>query len=124
MTTRRSQRGDVPVGCLLGGVVLLIVVLVAIKVTPVVVNVGELDNAISTLADRANRREYNDKRILADILQKAESLDLPVAKKNVKIKRTSNRIKITVIYTIPIEFPGYTFMWHKEHFEDRPLFYG
>ncbi len=124
MTSWRSQRGDVPVGCLLGGVVLLIVVLVAIKITPVVLNVGELDNKISTLADRANRREYNDKRILKDILQKAESLDLPVAKKNVKIKRTSNRIKITVIYTIPIEFPGYTFMWHKEHFEDRPLFYG
>jgi hypothetical protein len=124
MTSWRSQRGDVPVGCLIGGVVLLIVILVAIKVTPVVVNVGELDNTISTLADRANRREYHDKRILAEILRKAESLDLPVAKKNVKIKRTSNRIKITVIYTIPIEFPGYTFMWHKEHFEDRPLFYG
>ena len=124
MTSWRSQRGDVPVGCLIGGVVLLIVVLVAIKVTPVVLNVGELDNKISTLADRANRREYNDKRILAEILKKAELLDLPVAKKNVKIKRTSNRIKITVIYTIPIEFPGYTFMWHKEHFEDRPLFYG
>jgi len=87
-------------------VVLLIVVLVAIKAAPVVVNVGELDNTISVLADRANRREYNDKRILAEILRKAESLDLPVAKKNVKIKRTSNRIKITVIYTIPIEFPG------------------
>ena len=124
MKSWRTQRGDVPVGCLVAGVVLLIVVLVAIKVTPVVLNVGELDNKISTLADRANRREYNDKRILSEILQKAESLDLPVTKTNVKIKRTSNRIKITVIYTIPIEFPGYTFMWRKEHFEDRPLFYG
>lgn len=123
MRSWRSQRGDVPVGCLIGGVVLLIVVLVAIKVAPVIVNVGELDNKISVLADRANRREYNDKRILSEILRSAESLDLPVTKKNVKIKRTSNRIKVTVIYDLPIEFPGYTFMWHKEHFQDRPLFY-
>ena len=123
MKSWRSQRGDVPVGCLVGGAVLLIVVLVAIKVAPVVVNVGELDNTISVLADRANRREYNDKRILSEILRKAEALDLPVTKKKVKIKRTSNRIKITVIYDIPLDFPGYTFMWHKEHFQDRPLFY-
>jgi len=123
MRSWRSQRGDVPVGCLVGGAVLLVVVLIAIKVAPVILNVGELDNAISVLADRANRREYNDKRILSEILKKAESLDLPVTKKKVKIKRTSNRIKITVIYDIPLEFPGYTFIWHKEHFEDRPLFY-
>jgi len=123
MRSWRSQRGDVPVGCLVGGAVLLVVVLIAIKVAPVILNVGELDNAISVLADRANRREYNDKRILSEILKKAESLDLPVTKKKVKIKRTSNRIKITVIYDIPLEFPGYTFIWHKEHFQDRPLFY-
>ena len=57
------------------------------------------------------------------ILEKAEVLDLPVTKKNVKIARTSNRIKVTVTYVMEIEFPGYTYVWHKEHFHDRPLFY-
>jgi hypothetical protein len=123
MKTWRFQRGDVPVGCLVGMVVALIVVLVAIKVTPLVISVGELDKEISVLADRANRREYKDARILADILTKAEALDLPVTKKDVKIKRTSKRIKITVTYDIPIEFPGYTYVWHKEHYHDRPLIY-
>ena len=123
MTTWRYQRGDVPIGCLVGGVVGLIVMLVAIKVVPIMINVGELDKEISVLADRANRREYHDERIRKDILAKAESLDLPVTKKNIDIKRSSNRIKITVRYTVPIEFPGYTYMWHKEHFQDRPLFY-
>ena len=123
MKTWRFQRGDVPVGCLVGMVLALIVVLIAIKVTPLVVNVGQLDKEISVLADRANRREYNDQRILATILEKAEALDLPVTKKNVTIKRTSKRIKITVTYDIPIEFPGYTYVWHKEHFHDRPLIY-
>ena len=121
MKTWRFQRGDVPIGCLVGMVVTLVVVLIAIKVTPWVINVGELDKEISVLADRANRREYKDPRILADILQKSEALDLPVTKKDVTIKRTSKRIKITVEYDLPIQFPGYTYVWHKRHYHDRQL---
>lgn len=124
MKTWRYQRGDVPVGCLVGGAVALIVILVAIKVAPIMIHVGELDKQIGVYADRANRREYNDKRIERAILTKAEQLDLSVTKKDISIKRTSNRIKITVVYDIPIEFPGYTYVWHKEHFHERPLFYG
>ncbi|MDX2437726.1 MAG: hypothetical protein QNL88_11815 [Acidobacteriota bacterium] len=121
MKTWRFQRGDVPIGCLVGMVVTLVVVLIAIKVTPWVINVGELDKEISVLADRANRREYKDPRILADILQKSEALDLPVTKKDVTIKRTSKRIKITVEYDLPIQFPGHTYVWHKKHYHDRQL---
>jgi hypothetical protein len=124
MKTWRYQRGDVPVGCLVGGLVALIVALIGIKVAPIMINVGELDKQIGVYADRANRREYNDKRIERAILSKAETLDLPVTKKDIKIQRTSNRIKITVTYDVPIEFPGYTYVWHKEHFHERPLFYG
>jgi hypothetical protein len=123
MTRWRYQRGDVPVGCLVGGVVAIVVVLVAIKVAPIMIHVGELDKEISNLADRANRREYTDQRIRHDILERAELLDLPVTKKSVNIKRTSNRIKVTVRYTIPIDFPGYTYVWNKEHYHERPLFY-
>jgi hypothetical protein len=124
MTTWRYQRGDVPVGCLVGGLVALIVVLISIKVAPIMIHVGELDREISSLADRANRREYTDQRIRKSILEKAEELDLPVdKKKGVDIKRTSNRIKVTVRYTIDIEFPGYTYVWDKEHYHERPLFY-
>jgi hypothetical protein len=123
MNRWRYQRGDVPIGCLVGGVVMVIVVLVAIKVTPIVLNVGELDREISALTDRANRREYNDERIQKSILAKAESLDLPVTKKNLSIKRTSNRIHVVVTYDIDIVFPGYTYVWHKVHDQERPLFY-
>lgn len=123
MRTWRYQRGDVPVGCLVGGVVAIVVVLISIKVVPIMVNVGELDKEIGILADRANRREYNDQRIRKDILVKAESLDLPVNRKSVDIRRTSNRIKITVRYTLDVEFPGYTYVWNKEHYHERPLFY-
>jgi hypothetical protein len=57
MKTWRYQRGDVPVGCLVGGLVALIVALIGIKVAPIMINVGELDKQIGVYADRANRRE-------------------------------------------------------------------
>jgi len=123
MKTWRFQRGDVPIGCLVGLVVALLVTLISIKVVPIRINVGEFDKEIAALADRANRREYNDKRILRDILSDAEKLDLPVTKKDVVIKRTASRIKIDVVYDLEIEFPGYTYIWHKEHHHDRPIFY-
>ena len=123
MKTWRSQRGDVPVGCLVGGVVVVVVILIAIKVAPLTIAVGEFDKEIGVLADRANRREYNDQRILQSILNKAQNLDLPVTKKEVDIKRTSTRIKIRVIYDVIIDFPGYTYVWHKEHFHERPIFH-
>jgi len=102
-------------------VVVLLLVMVSIKVAPVMINVGELDKEIKTLADRGNRREYKDERIIRDILSKADALDLPVTKDDITIKRTSSRIKITVTYDVVITFPGYTYVWHKRHYEDRPL---
>ena len=121
MSKWQFQRGDVPVGCLVGLVVALAVVLISIKMAPVAIHMGELDKEISVLADRANRRDYKDPRIINDILYQAEKLDLPVTKKDIKINRTSSRIKIDVTYEVPIDFPGYTYVWHKEHHHDRPL---
>ena len=121
MRTWRFQRGDVPIGCLVGMVVLLAVVLVSIKVTPAIISVGELEREIAVLADRANRREYTDQRIQRDILAEAERLDLPVTKKDVSINRTRHHIKIRVRFDYPLEFPFYTYVWNKEIYEDRPL---
>lgn len=124
MSSWRRQRGDVPVGCLVGFVVAVLVALIAIKVTPIMITVGELDKTIKANADRANVIGYTDKQIRKNILDKALELDLPVNSKAIWINRTATRIKIRVTYDVPIEFPGYTYVWHKEHLEDRLIFSG
>jgi hypothetical protein len=122
MKGRRGQRGDVPVGCLVGFLVAVIVALIAIKVTPVMVSVGEFDKYIKAQADRANNIHHTDKVIRKNILGKASDLDIPINAKSIWIKRSSSRFKVRVTYDITIDFPGYTYVWHKEHYEDRPLF--
>lgn len=119
---RRRERGDVPVGCLIGLVVLGLAVLIGIKAAPVMLHVGELDNEIGNLADRAGRRDYKDARIIRDILIKADAVDLPVTKDSIKIKRSSSRFKIWVTYQKDIDFMFYTYHWNKEHYHDRPVF--
>jgi hypothetical protein len=118
----RWQRGDVPVGCLIGFVVAVLIALVAIKVAPVMVNLGEFDKYVKLQADKSNVMGYTDKIIRRNVLLKASDLDIPINSKSIWIKRTSNRFKIRVTYDYAIEFPGYTYVWHKEHYEDRPLF--
>jgi hypothetical protein len=122
MRNRRFERGDVPVGCIVGLLVLLVVILISFRAVPLMINVGELDREISILADRANRLEYNDERILKDILYRAEALLLPVTEENVKIERTHAHINIWVEYTLEVDLFVYTYVWNKKHHETRPLF--
>ena len=124
MNPHRRQRGDVPVGCLVGFVAAVLIAVLAIKVVPIMVDVGEFDKEIKNNAERANNIGYSDKRIRANILDKADELDIPINSKSVWIKRTATRIKIRVTYDYPIEFPGYTYVWKKVHEEERIIFAG
>ncbi len=122
MNRWRTQRGDVPIGCLIGFVVAIVVGLIAIKTVPVITAVGEFDKEIKAQAERAGVPRHDDTYIRKYVLLSAEEHDIPINAKSIWIKRTATRIKIRVTYDLPIEFPGYTYIWHKEHSEDRPLF--
>ena len=122
MTDWRFQKGELNIGCIFAAIVMLVVVVVAINVVPPLINIGELQNEIVDCADRANRRDYTDKRIVTKILDRAEELRLPVAKDNIKVKRSKSHIDVTVEYTLNIEIVFYTYTLHKVHRETRPLY--
>jgi len=119
---RSRERGDVPVGCIVGLIVMGLALLISIKVVPVMLHVGDLQNTVESLADRSGRRDYNDARIIRDILQTAQNKNLPVTKKDIKIERNSAYTKIWVKFTVEIDFGVYTYVWKKEIYEDRPVF--
>jgi hypothetical protein len=51
-----NQRGDVPVGCLIGFAVMVVVAIIAMNAIPAQLELGEFEKRIEELADRANRR--------------------------------------------------------------------
>lgn len=116
------QRGQINAGCFLALAVVAIVVIIGMRTIPVIVNVGDMQKQIELLAERATLSTYTNKKIQGRIYQKAEELGLPVKPGNIKIERSSQEIHIVVEYDLDIDFPGYTYHWHKVHDVRRPLF--
>ena len=117
---RRGQRGEGQMGCLMGVILMAIGIFIAYKMVPVKIRAAELRQEVVDQAKAAGMR--GDDRILAAILRKAEDNNLPVAKEDVSIHRTANTISVSVDYTVPIDFPGFTYQWHFHHEASNPIF--
>ena len=120
MVRSRRERGEGQFGCLVGLVVLLIAGLIAYRLIPVKVRAAELRDTVVDESKSAG--QHSDKQIKQAILHKAKQLELPVDEKDVKVNRSANYIRVNVSYTVPVEFPGYTYNWKFEHKYENPVF--
>ncbi len=121
MARRSAERGESNLGCIIWLVVLALAVLVCWKMIPVKVNSAEMADYLVEVAQfqAAGRPPEELKKL---ILNRAAELGLPLLKENVTVVRTGDRIRMTVDYTVPVDFPGYTYNWHFRHEVDRPIF--
>jgi hypothetical protein len=120
MRRSRRERGEGQFGCIIGLIVLAVVGYIAFKVIPIKVKSAELRQEIVDQARSAGNR--SEGKIRYNIMKKAEELNLPLADKDLKIQQSSERIRISAEYTVPVEFPGYTWMWKYSHRAENPLF--
>jgi hypothetical protein len=118
---RRSERGGSNLGCILWLVALGLVVLIAWKAIPVKIRSTELYDHMEELAKFAAARTPPDE-LEKSILDRARQLDIPLDKEHVLVERKGDRIYMEVEYSIPVEFPGYTWQWHFKQKLDRPIF--
>jgi hypothetical protein len=120
MRMSRRERGEGQFGCLVGLILLALAIFVAWKMIPIKVKAAEVRAAMVDEAKSAGT--HNDDRIRAGILAKAREDSLPLTEKDIVIVRANGEITVTVTYTVPIEFPGYTYNWHIEHSATNPIF--
>jgi len=90
------------------------------KAVPIKVNSAELYDYMTEQAQFAYRASAA--QLKQRILERADQLDLPLKAKNLEVTKTNRRVRIVCHYTVPIEFPGYTYYWKFEHEVDRPVF--
>ena len=121
MRRRTAERGEGNLGCILWVLVLAVAVLIAWKAIPVKVNSSELADYLDELA-RFNAARESAEDLQARILTRANELNLPVTKEGVTIQLSRDRVRMIVDYTVPVNFPGYTYNWHFHHELDRPIF--
>jgi len=120
MRRRSGERGTGNVGCVLWAVLLLVGVLIAWKVIPVKIKSAEFYDHMVELSKFS--ATTTPEKLASDILLKAQELDLPLDKDHIKVERIGDRIKMEAIYTVPLQFPGYTYEWHFDHQVDRPIY--
>ena len=120
MAQLHPRRGEGKLGCVIWLLVLAAFVMIALKIIPIKLASAQLYDFMEEQAMFAGRRKPAD--LKKAILHRAKELELPVNEKNVKVERLGGRIRIRASYTVPVEFPGYTYNWHFEHYVDRPVF--
>lgn len=120
MSSKKRQRGEGQLGCLVGLVLLAIAGLIAYRLIPVKVKAAEMRDAVVDEAKSAG--QHNDKEIQAAILYKAKQLELPIGEEDVNVRRNNNYVYVKVDYTVPVQFPGYVYNWHFEHRAENPIF--
>jgi hypothetical protein len=123
MSGWRWQRGEISPGCIVGVVVLLVAAFVGIKTVPVMMHVYEFSDEVSRIADKANTITWKDPKRMRDaLIRKSQELRLPVDPEAIKITRTQKNLTIDVTYAVEIDYGFYTYVWHRDESQFRPLF--
>jgi hypothetical protein len=120
MRRQRSQRGEGNLGCILWAVLVAIVALIAWKTIPVKMNSSEIYDFMEEQAKFAAQTPPEE--LKKAILVRASQLGVAIDKDKVMVERIGDRIRMKADYQIPIDFPGYTYVWKFHHEVDRPIF--
>jgi hypothetical protein len=118
---RTAERGEGNLGCIFWVLLAAIGVLIAWKAVPVKMSSSELYDYMDEMA-RFSAGKEPPEEIKKKILARANELRLPLDKEHVSVERVGDSIRMSVEYTVPVEFPGYTYNWHFQHELNRPIF--
>ena len=120
MTKGQGQAGDGKLGCILWSLLLIAGILVGFKAVPVKIATSELYDFMVEQAKWAGNTpsEVLQKRIVS----KANELDLPVDPREVTAEKVGDKIRMKAAFTVPLEFPGYTYEWNFDLQVERPIF--
>ena len=114
------QTGQGKIGCALWLIAFLIGAMVAYKMIPVKVKTAELYDFMVDQAKWASNATTD--ALEKSILAKANELGLPLDEKGVQVKKDRDRVRMEAVYTVPVEFPGYTYHWRFHQLVDRNIY--
>ena len=118
---RNRERGEGRLGFIITLVVFLVGVFLAVKIVPVRIDGYQFREMLREEARYASIHR-NDSVVVQRILDTAESLNIPLKKENLKIRRTKVEVVISVSYEKPVDLNvgTYTYRFHTE--QKAPLF--
>ena len=116
---RRRTAGEGNMGCILWTLAFLVIALICYKAIPVKLNTAEMYDFMIEQAKFGTAPAADLKKF---IINKAKELELPINDKNLSVERIGDRIRMKTAFEIPLEFPGYTYIWKFDWEIDRPIY--
>jgi hypothetical protein len=95
-----------------GAGIILVLAALSTRLLPAYVRNLQFQNGLEKIVQRAAASDRPDLMLLADVLNEASRLELPVRSEDVRVKRAQNRIEIEVLYVVPISLPLYVVDLH------------
>lgn len=116
----KYQRGEGRAGCIFWTLVLAAGIFVAAKIIPVKIATAELKDKMEEAAQLMPRGR--EKEFVDFIVANAVERDLPVTRKDVKVKKSNQRVTMDVSFTVPIDLIVTTYDWDIDLHVDRDIF--
>jgi hypothetical protein len=120
MRRHGAESGQGKIGCILWFALLGVAVLVGYRMIPVKIATSELYDFMD---EQAKWAATTPPEVLKNrIAQKAKELELPLDPQNLTVERYGDSIKMRALFTVPVEFPGYTYDWDFDLQINRAIF--
>ena len=112
-TRRRSERGEGKLKAIMVTAILLLGVIAGVKVIPPYVAEYQLNDKIQEIARFGIVEHSTEDQIKDKVMKTIEDLEIPATKDNIKVTAGTQRVTISVDYTVPVDI----FFYHVDlHF--------
>jgi hypothetical protein len=118
---RNGERGGGRAAFIITLAVFLCLVFVLAKVVPVRVDGYQFQEVLRQEARQAAVHR-NDSAVLERIMAEAEAMDIPLEKKNLKLRRTKVEVIISASYEKPVDLKVTTYTYRFKSEQKAPLF--
>lgn len=118
-TARGAGEGNL--GCIVWVLIAGIIGLVLFKFVPVKIHTAQLKDYVSEQAQFVSRKDTSES-IKKRILRKADELALDIEPSAVKVVKGREAVRVDLKFTIPLEFPGYTYDYVVDETIERKIF--
>jgi hypothetical protein len=112
-----GERGESKIPLILMILVLAAIIFVLFKVVPARVNAYEFKDFMDSYA-RNDAWQRNEEGVRKDLINKADSLNLPLEAENITVERRGSTIKIRAVFDVPVDLKVKTWVLHYDFTED------
>ena len=110
-----KERGNTRLGFLTLALFLAISGYLGYRIIPVYLEQDAFHDDLLSLAGRATRSRWENRKIVSQVMQLGESKNFKVERKDIRVQRVRGRSEVSIVvdYSRTEEFPGgYTYVFH------------